>query len=128
MFFTFLSSNHGEIERNPGRRKTKSENFSCDHWNVNSLLAHDSEKLSVIEAYNSVYKYDFVCTFETFLNSSILGDSEDVQLKGYKLIKPNHPFDLRRGGVCIHYRESLAVEVINTLFLTECILSQPECI
>ena len=79
------------------------------HWNVNSLLVHDSEKLSLIEAYNSVYKYDIICICKTFLNSSVLGDSEDVQLKDYKLIGADHPYDLRRGGICIYYREFLAV-------------------
>ena len=30
--FTFLSLNHGDIERNPGTRKAKIENCSCCHW------------------------------------------------------------------------------------------------
>ena len=50
--------------------------------NVNSLLAHDSEKLSLIEANNSVYKHSFICISETFLDYSALVDSEDVNLRG----------------------------------------------
>ena len=50
--------------------------------------------------------------------------SEYVQLKAYKSIRADHPFDLRREDICIYYRESLAVEVIYTLFLTECILCE----
>ena len=33
-------------------------------------------------------------------------DLEDEDLKGYKLIGADHPFGLRRGGVCIYYIES----------------------
>ena len=46
---------------------TISENFSYCHWNVNSLVAYHSEKLSLIEAYNSVYKHDFICISETLV-------------------------------------------------------------
>lgn len=46
---------------------------------------------------------------ETFLNSSVLGDSENVQLKGYKLIKAGHTFDLKRDDVFIYHREFVTV-------------------
>ena len=46
---------------------------------------------------------------ETFLNSSVLGDSENVQVKGYKLIKAGHPFDLNRDCVFIYHREFVTV-------------------
>ena len=71
------------------------ENFSCCHWNANSGIAQDSQNLSLIKAYNSIYKHDFIWISEMFLNSSILGDSEDAQfrqLKGCKLIRADHPF------------------------------------
>lgn len=87
---------------------TISENFSYCHWNVNSLVAYHSEKLSLIEAYNSVYKHDFICISETL----VLVEFED------KLIRADHSFGLIRGGVCIYYRESLAVKVMNAPFLT----------
>lgn len=106
----FLLLNHSHIERNPGPRKTKSENCSCGHWNVTSLLlAHDSQKLSFIEGCILIYEYDFTCMTETFLNSSVLGDSENVQVKGYKLIKAGHPVDLKRDGVFIYHREFVTV-------------------
>ena len=70
-FFTILLLKHSDVDRNPGTRKAKSENFSCSHENVNTLLGHGWEKLFLIEAYNSVYKHDFICTSETFLDSSI---------------------------------------------------------
>ena len=34
---------------------------TCCHWNVNSLTAYKIIKKSLIEAYNSNHKYDFIC-------------------------------------------------------------------
>ena len=60
-----------DIETNPGPQKEKKKNLSCYHWNVNSLIAHNLSKISQLEAYNSVYKHDFVCISETFFDSSV---------------------------------------------------------
>ena len=56
MFLILLMN--GDIESNPGpKTKTEKENFfSCCHWNVNSLLAHN--KLAMLETYNIAHKYD----------------------------------------------------------------------
>ena len=48
--------------------------------------------------------------------------SEEVQINGYSLIKPNHPSESTRGSVCLYYKESLAVEVIHFTGPSECIL------
>ena len=52
---------HGDIEPNPGPRKLKTNKFSVRHWNLNSLSAHSFSKLTQLKAYNSIYKYDFIC-------------------------------------------------------------------
>ena len=36
---------HGDIKSNPGPDKTKLKNFSCCHWNVNSLVGHNFSNL-----------------------------------------------------------------------------------
>ena len=65
-FLILLLLSHGDIEVNPGPKK-KISKFSCYHWNVNSILAHD--KLSLIKSYNTVQKYHIICISETFLDS-----------------------------------------------------------
>ena len=50
---------HGDIEANPGPNK-KYKFFTCCHWNVNSLTAHNMLKFSSIAAYNSIHKYHFI--------------------------------------------------------------------
>ena len=61
---------HGDVENNPGPDKTKLKTFSCCHWNVNSLVAHNFSKHHQLEAYNSLYNYDFICISETCLDFS----------------------------------------------------------
>ena len=39
-------------------------------WDSNSITAYDYLKLSLIEAYNSVYSYDLIALVETHLDNS----------------------------------------------------------
>ena len=64
IFSRMLIMQHGDIESNPGPSK-KHRPLTCCHWNVNSLTAHKMFKKSLIEAYNSNHKYDFICISET---------------------------------------------------------------
>ena len=47
-FAFLLLLKHGDIKINPGPKKKDAMVFSCFHWNVNSILAHN--KLSSLEA------------------------------------------------------------------------------
>ena len=100
---------HVYIEPNLGPRKLETNNFSVCQWN--SLTVHSFSKLNHLKAYNSIYKYDFICLSETYLDSSIPDNLIDIE--GYKLIRANHPDNIKRGGVCIYYKESLPVRVIS---------------
>ena len=90
----------GDIESNPGlKTKTKNQNvFSCCHWNVNSLLAHN--KLSVQETYNIAHKYDVLCMSQLYLDSTVPLDDNSVSLNGHNLTCADHPANVKRGGVC----------------------------
>ena len=90
-FIHLLLLQHGDIESNPGPKKEQIKYISCCHWNVNSLLAQNMCKISEIEAYNSLYNYDFICISETFFDSSTLEGDRNFQLNGYQLIRADHP-------------------------------------
>ena len=48
----------GDIELNPGPNKTNSScKFSVCHWNLNSLAAHNFEKVGLLEAFNTISKF-----------------------------------------------------------------------
>ena len=104
----------------PGSKKQKTSNLSVCHWNLNSLPAHSFLKLTQLKAYNSIYKYDFTCLSETYLDSSTPDNL--IEIEGYKLIRADHTDNIKRGGVCIYYKESLCVRVISTPYLEEALL------
>ena len=113
---------NGDVESNPGPKKSKEFSLSCCHWNVNSLLAHDCAKVTSLEAYNLVFKYDFICIGETQLDSTISSDNNNLNISGYNLIRAVHTSNLKRGGVCIYYKESLAVQTLYNITLPECLV------
>ena len=77
-----------------------------------------------MKAYNSVYKYNFPYASETFLNSSFESNDKDLMIEGYNLIRNDHPSNTKRGGACIYYKGSLAVRIVNTTSLTECLVCE----
>ena len=117
LFIFALLLCHGDIEINPGPKKFKKNSLFVCHWNLNSLSAHNFSKLTQLKAHISIYKHDFICLSETYLDSSILDSL--LEIDGYDLIRSDHPNDIKRGGVCIYYKESLPVRAINIPYLKE---------
>ena len=115
-----LLRRHGDIELNPGPSKSKGNTVSVCHWNLNSITAHNFSKLTQLKAYISTYKYDFICLSKTFLDSSTPDNLVDIQ--GYNLVRTDHLDNTKRGGVCIYYKESLPVRVINLPYFKEALV------
>ena len=76
-------------------------------------------KLTQLKA-NSIYKYDFICLPETYLDILIPDNLIDIEC--YKLIRSYHPDNIKRGGVCIYYTESLPRRVISLPYFKEALL------
>ena len=76
----------------------------------------------LLKAYNAIYKYDFICLSETYLDSSIPLDHVSLELEGYKLVSADHPNNVKGGGACIYYKESLPVRLIILPYLQEALL------
>ena len=74
-----------------------------------------------MQAYNAVHKYDIICLSETYLNSSIPYDDDNLEIPGYNLIRADHPSENKRGGVCIYYKNTLPLKVLDIHILQECI-------
>ena len=54
------------------------------------------------------------------MDSSIPDNVLDIE--GYRLLHAGHPNNIKRGGVCIYYKESLPVRVINIPYIKEALL------
>ena len=103
----FLLLNSGDIESDPGPRKSSTLKF-C-HWNLNGLAAHEFTKLSLLEGYINVNDIDIICLSETFLDSSIPIDDNRLSIPGYSMMRADHPSNTKRGGVCLYYKEHLPI-------------------
>ena len=62
-----------------------------------------------------------LCLSETYLDSSIPSDDDNLELPGYNLVRADNPTNTKRGGVCIYYHNSLPLKVIDIQLLNECI-------
>ena len=121
-FCFFTSLKHRDVEINPGPKKKEKRFFSCFHWKVNSIQAHN--KLSLLQAYNTIHQYDILCISETYLDSSVSTDDSTLSLPGYNLVRSDHPSNVKRVAVCLYHRGNLSLRIISVSFLSQCVLCE----
>ena len=111
----------GDVELNPGLKKSSLLTFF--HWLLNGIAAHDFAKISLIQSHALSYNIDIIFLSETFLDSSIETNNPKLNISGYNLLRSDHPSDIKRGGVCMFYKDYLPVIRRDDLCaLTECIV------
>ena len=110
----------GDIELIPRPKQKLDQSLSICHWNLNIIPTHNLRKLDLLQGYIYSNKVDILCLSETFLNSDISCDDNNLQLPGFDLILTDHQSNTKRGGVCIYYRNFLTLKLINIHYLNEC--------
>ena len=113
---------HGGIDYNPSPKKKEQTYFSLCHWNVNSLVAY--KKMFLLAAYNSVYRHDIICISESSLDLTISDDDNILHMEGYNLIRADHLDNIKRGGICLNFKKSLALRYVEWSHITECPLCE----
>ena len=63
----------------------------------------------------------YVCSSETFLDSSISHDDNNLQSTSYNLYREDHPLNVKRESVFIYYKITLPIKIKNIHYLQECI-------
>ena len=111
----------GDVEINPGPKRTPKANLSVCHWNPNSISAHNYVKLSLLRAYLTFHNFNIICLSETYLNSSNSPGDETLEISGYNLVRSDHPLNSKHGGVCIYYKNYLPLPIISVNYFSECI-------
>ena len=94
LYLFVLLQCRGHIELNPGPKTLKNKLVSVSHWDLNSLMAHNYSKLTQLKAYISLYKYDFICLSETYVDSTTPGNL--LEIDGYNLVRVDHPDNIKR--------------------------------
>ena len=120
MYIFVLLLCHGDIEPNPDPKKREENCLFVCHWNVNSLSAHNFWKLTQLKAYISMYKHDFTCLSEPYLD--FLTTDGLLEIDGYNLVSADNPNKIKRGEFCIYYMQSLPVQVIGLPYFKEALL------
>ena len=82
--------------------------------------AHNFLEIISLRAYVTVHKFDLICLYETYLDSSILHDDDNLQIPGYNLFREDHPLNVKRGAF-IHGNISFPLKIKNIHYLQECI-------
>ena len=67
-----------------------------------------------------MHKFDIICILETVLNNTY--ENIDLNLRGYSLLRADHPSNVKMGRVCIDYKENLALKMISMQYLIESLL------
>ena len=121
LYRIFLVLLSGNVEINPGPRRSTDETFSICHWNLNSLPAYDYNKLFLLRAYTAVYKFDVICLSETYVDATVASDDENLEVTNCHLVRSDHPANTKRGGVCLYYKTRLPLRILDIQYVNECI-------
>ena len=65
---------------------------------------------------------DIICLSETYLDSTIQSDNDNLEIPGYHLVRSDYPSNNKRGGACIYCKALLPLRVIDICLLQECII------
>ena len=108
MHFKFIQLiRSGDIEIQPCPIKNA---LKFCHWNLNSVLAHDRIKISLLEAYNSIYNYNILVSGETYLSGDISHDETFIEGYSKNPFRKDNPSGLRQGGDCMYFKENLPIK------------------
>ena len=75
----------------------------------------------LLRAYIAVHKFAVIYLSETYLDSTVASDDENLEITGYNLVRSDHPANTKRGGVCLYYKTCLPLRVLDIQYLNECI-------
>ena len=63
-----------------------------------------------------------ICLLESHLDASESSDNDNLNINGYKLVRADHPRNVKRGGVCVYFKQSLPVRCLPNSYLKECLI------
>ena len=88
---------------------------------MNSITSHDFLKVKLLSAYNILHNFDSICISESYLNSEAVSNDDSLNIPSYNMVRADHPSGNWRGGVCVYYKETLPIKMLDINYLQECI-------
>ena len=77
--------------------------------------------MSLLTAYNLFHSFDIICISETYLNSETPPNGKCQELPAYNLFRSDHPSNYKRESVCVYYKSTLPLRILNVSNLDECV-------
>ena len=74
-----------------------------------------------METYNTVNRFAIISQWESFADSSILTENNNLKTNGYKMVRAGHPNNVKRGGVYAFIWKSLAVRNFINSYWSQCL-------
>ena len=56
-----------------------------------------------------------ICLPESYLDSSVYSDNDNLYIKDCKLVRADHPKNVERGGVYVYFKECLPLSCLHNL-------------
>ena len=115
----------GDIESNPGPKSGGKLSFAV--WNLNSLLARDGSKISLIEGLQDSMGFHLFGVCESWLNDDATNDKINIGGFAPDPFRADCPKanDHPRGGVCLYYKEDLPIIQRKYIcHLSECVIAE----
>lgn len=124
--FSLLIVLSSDVHPNPGPlladKEFSSGFLSFCNWNLNTLSKEGFYRISLLEAHNTLFKYDIISLCETSLSDDIT--VPENALPGYIYHPLNNPDGSRNGGVGIFYKDTLPLRVREDLSFDECLVTE----
>ena len=96
---------YGDIHQNPGPTQ-KTEHLQVMHWNLNSFKKYNFSRVSLLQAYNSMFNFHVMAISESALSNKI--ENVKINIPGYNLIRYDLMGNHTHGGVLIYYKQDLS--------------------
>ena len=91
------------------------------NWDLNSIVAHEFSKLSILETNDVHQMHDVTCLSETYLDSPVPYDDPRLNLSGYKLFRDDNLSNNKRDSAGIYFKETFAIGPVPNSSLKECL-------
>ena len=85
-------------ELNPRPNQEQHERLLNYHWNLNIISDHIFQKLELFQGYYSINNIDILYLSETFPDSDISGDDDNLQLPRFNLIRADYLSSAKKRG------------------------------
>ena len=115
--YTYTIDLSRDSEKNPGPKPRSCQNVSICHWNLTRLTVHSYVSIPNL----SIHKFDVTFLLKIYLDSSVPLHNVNLKIQDYELVRSNHPSQHKRGGVCIYFRNSFPLKILNIYYLQQSI-------